>query len=44
MNAHSKAKLTVVSRVETIHCIVNLRQPVAQVPAGFGILERCASK
>jgi hypothetical protein len=44
MNAHSKAKLTAVSRAEMIHRIVDLHQPVAQVAAGFAISERCASK
>jgi len=44
MNSHSKAKLTVLSRVEMIRRIVDLHQPVAAVAAGFGISERCAYK
>jgi len=44
MNPHSKAKLTVLSRVEMIRRIVDLHQPVAAVAAGFGISERCAYK
>jgi transposase InsO family protein len=44
MNTHSKAKLTVLSRAEMIHRIVDLHQPVAQVAAGFGISQRCAYK
>jgi transposase InsO family protein len=44
MNTHSKAKLTALSRAEMIRRIVDLRQPVAHVAAGFGISERCAFK
>ena len=44
MNNHSKAKLTALSRAEMIRRIVDLRQPVAEVAAGFGISQRCAYK
>jgi transposase InsO family protein len=42
MNHHSRAKLTPVSRAEMIRRILDLKQPVAAVAAGFGISERCA--
>jgi transposase InsO family protein len=44
MNIHSKAKLTALSRAEMIHRIVQLRQPVAEVAAGFGVSVRTAFK
>jgi transposase InsO family protein len=44
MNAHSKAKLTALSRAEMIRRIIDLHQPVAEVAAGFGISARCAYK
>ena len=37
MNAHSKAKLTALSRAEMIHRILHLGQSVATVAAGFGV-------
>ncbi len=36
MNAHSNAKLTPLGRAELVKRIVELRQPVAEVAAGFG--------
>ena len=44
MNAQNKAKLTALSRAEMIRRIVDLRQPVAQVAAGFGVSVRTAFK
>lgn len=44
MNTHSKAKLTVLSRVEMIRRILDLHQPVAEVAAALGISTRTAFK
>jgi transposase len=44
MNAHSNARLTPLGRAELVKRIVELRQPVAEVAAGFGLSVRTARK
>ncbi len=44
MNAHGNARLAPVSRAEMVRRIVELRRPVAEVAAGFGLSVRSARK